>query len=236
MRYALLAATALTVMASAAHAQVVVIDPAVLVKDATTALDAAQEVENGYTQIKAVIHGNGFAGLVPGLSSGIASNPLASIGNPASLMSGIGGAGGLSGLFSQFSGQVMTYQPTGNDPEAQMLVQRANAATGQLAVAQQSLNGVSSRLTQLPQLVGSLLGTADIENSVDANTRVNAEQMTQSAQATQLQALAIYQQGEANAERVREELTARQNANQLVSQSQTAADNAAAGNVTLVTN
>jgi hypothetical protein len=236
VRYALLAATALVALAPAAHAQVVVLDPAVLMKEATTAVNTAQEVENGYKQITAMIHGNGFAGLVPGLNGGLIANPLGTAGNTASsLMSGIGTGGGLSGLFNHFAGQVKTYQPTGNDPEAQMLQQRANAAAGQLAVAQQYLNGTGSRLSMLPQLANSIGGTADIKDAIDANTRVNTEQMTQGAQSAQLQAMAIYQQAEANAECSREELTMRQGADELFSQAQTAANNAAAGNVSLVT-
>ena len=235
MRYALLMATALVALAPAAHAQVSVIDLKAIVQDVQIAKQTEQTVQNTATQIGAMIHGNGFAGLVPGLGSGIASNPLASAGNPASLMSGVGG-GGLSGLFNQFSGQVNTYQPVGNDPEAQMLQQRANAAAGQMTIGQQLLNGASSRLSQLPQLLTALGGTADIKDSVDANTRVNSEATTQGAQTAQAQALLIYQQGEANAERVREELTARQGADELVSQSQAAASAAAGGNVTLVNN
>jgi Type IV secretion system proteins len=236
MRYVLLAATALVALAPAALAQITVIDPAVLIKDATTALNTAQEVENGYKQITAMVHGNGFAGLVPGLGSGLTANPLGTAGTSASsLMSGIGTGGGLSGLFNQFAGQVKTYQPTGNDPEAQMLQQRANAAAGQLAVAQQYLNGTGSRLSLLPQLANLVGGTADIKDAIDANTRVNTEQMTQGAQTAQLQALSIYQQAEQNAQRSREELAMRQGADELVSQAQTAATNAAAGNVTLVT-
>ena len=235
MRYALLMATALVALAPAAHAQVSVIDLKAIVQDVQIAKQTEQTVQNTATQIGAMIHGNGFAGLVPGLGSGIASNPLASAGNPASLMSGVGG-GGLSGLFNQFSGQVTTYQPVGNDPEAQMLQQRAKAAAGQMTIGQQLLNGSSSRLSQLPQLLTSLGGTTDIKDSMDAATRVGAEQMTQGAQGVQAQALAIYQQGEANKERVQEELAARQSADQLVSQSQNAVNNAAAGNVTLVNN
>jgi hypothetical protein len=231
-------ATALIALAPAARAQVVTIDPTAIIQETKSAVNTLQEVKNGFTQINGMIHGNGFADLVPGLGSGIASNPLASLGTSgaASLMSGTGAGGGLSGLYNQFRGQVSTYQPSGNDPEAQMLQQRANAAAGQMAVGQQFMSGTSSRLTQLPQLLGALGSTADIKDSMDANTRVNAEQTTQGAQSAQLQALAIYQHGEDNAERAREELAMRKGADELVSRSQAAADDAAAGNVTLVHN
>ena len=219
MRYALLMATALVALAPAAHAQVSVIDLKAIVQDVQIAKQTEQTVQNTATQIGAMIHGNGFAGLVPGLGSGIASNPLASAGNPASLMSGVGG-GGLSGLFNQFSGQVNTYQPVGNDPEAQMLQQRANAAAGQMTIGQQLLNGSSSRLSQLPQLLTSFGGTADIKDSDGCHHSRRCRTMTQGAQGSRRRRWLIYQQGEANAERVRRNWPRGRAPIELVSQSQ----------------
>jgi len=227
------AATMLAGLCPAVHAQVIVFDPAAVSKDAQTAVNTAQEVKNGYTMIAGTIHGNGFASLIPGLGSSLSSNPLGGLGGSAtSLMSGTN-TGGLGGLFNQFLPQVQTYTPQGNDPEAQMLQQRAAAAAGQMSVAQQLTNGMSSRLSLLPQLMNTLGGTADVKDAVDANTRVSAEATTQGAQANQAQALLMYQQAEANAERSREELTARQSADEYAGQAQAAAADAEAGNVTM---
>jgi hypothetical protein len=236
MRYVLLATTALVALTSSAGAQVIVNDPPSLIKNAMVAVNTAQEVQNGYTMIKGVIHGNGFAGLVPGLGSGLAANPISALGGTASsVMSGTD-TGGLGGMFGHFLGQTKTYTPEGDDPEAEMLQQRASAAAGQMSVGQQFLNGTTSRLSLLPQLLGMLGVTNDLKDSMDANTRVNAEASTTAAQQTQLQALAIYQRGEEAAQRSREELAARKGADELVAHSRTAAANAEAGNVTLVTN
>lgn len=237
MRSILLATTALMAVASVAHAQIIVNDPPALIKDAVIAINTAQTVENGYKEISGIIHGNGFGigSLVPGLNSGLTTNPLAGV-NPTSMMSGLGGAGGLSGLLNQFSGQTMPFNPTGNDPEAVMLRQRAQAAAGQMAVGQQFMNGSTSRLSMLPQLGSSITNTADIKDSVDAGTRVNFEQTTQGAQQQQLQALAIYQQAEANAEASRRDLALRQSAEGLATSSQNAATAAGNGNISLVNN
>lgn len=221
----------------AARAQLVVIDPATLAKDGQIAVSTAQQVQNGIKEVGAMIHGNGFGSLVPGLSSGMATNPLgADAASATALMSGSGTGGGMSGLYSRFTSQAMPYNPTGDDPQAVMLRQRAQAAAGQMAVAQQFVNGSTNRLSLLPQLATALTGTADVKDAVDVNTRVNSEQMTQGAQQQELQALALYQQGEQNAQRSRVEIIWRQGADNYATKAQAAADAAAAGQVQLVTN
>ena len=235
----ILAAAAMVAVSVSARAQITVIDPAALIKDAYIVANTAQTVQNGYKEVSGIIHGNGFGigSLVPGLSSGVSANPLgADAATATALMSGSGTGGGMSGLFARFSGQTMPFAPTGSDPEAQMLTQRAQSAAGQMAVAQQFMNGSSTRLSLLPQLANALTGTADVKDAVDANTRVNAEQMTETAQSSQIQALAIYQQAEANAQRSREELAWRQGSEALAANAQTAANAAGTGRVSLVNN
>lgn len=239
-RTTLIAAAALAAAASTgARAQIITLSPAELAKDAVTAVNTGQDVVNTGRMVAGTIHGNGFGitTLVPLLGGALASNPLGNdAGAATSLMSGVGTGGGMGGLFNGFLGNTQTFQPTGGDPEAQMLTQRARAAAGQLAVGQQFMNSGTTRLSLLPGLLGAIGGTADVKDAVDANTRVAGEQMTEGAQSSQLQALQIYQQAEANAQASRRDLAWRQSAENMTRQSQAAADAAGGGQVSLVNN
>lgn len=228
MRRILLASTAIVaVSVSVAHAQVVVIDPKAIVQDTLTA-------EQTLETLKGIVHGNtfGIGSLVPGLNTGMAVNPLSGA-NPTAMMSGSSG-GSLASLMGQYNTVTTPFTPTGGDSEAQLLLQRASAAAGQLAVAAQAVSGTQSRLTSLPSLGDALSTTADEKAATDANTRVAYEGDVQGAQQQQLQALAIYQQAEANAERSRTELVARQGAECAAAQAQAEAQTAASGTLSIV--
>jgi type IV secretion system protein VirB5 len=161
-------------------------------------------------------------------------NPLPQITQLEGMLSGNGFTSQLGSLVQQFVHQNQAYAPTGTDWQAQEMLRSANITAGQMALGNQLYSSAQQRIEGLSQLEGSLATSSDPKETLDLIARSNIENGVAQAQALQGQSLFIMQQAQQQAEQQREAEALRQGADQLVTTAQSAANQAASGQVSLI--
>jgi hypothetical protein len=161
-------------------------------------------------------------------------NPLPQITQLEGMLSGNGFTGQLGSLVQQFVHQNQAYAPTGTDWQAQEMLRSANITAGQMALGNQLYSSAQQRIQGLSELEASLATSSDPKETLDLIARSNIENGVAQAQALQGQSLFIMQQAQQQAEQQREAEALRQGADQLVTTAQSAANQAASGQVSLI--
>ena len=253
------AVVAITACAAPASAQWAVFDGAAagnamqsLANDAYAAAQRLAQINNQIAQLvqlkatlAAVAHGNlaAVGDLVPQLGALGITNPFGDdMGALVQSMSGLAtSAGQLAGTVGQ-TGQLARnllntdqfYAARGSDFRATALLQAAQAAAYQKAVAQQALDATAKRIEALTQLRDRLGTTSTLKGSTDAVARMAGEQAMAQAQTNQLLAIQIMQRAQALTDQQRELQAWRCSAEALVARANGDAAAAAGGLVTLV--
>lgn len=201
-RLNLLIASSLVALCGTAHAQYVVVDPQQIAREAAEAGRNLSQLEQQFQQLKqsyqeavqtyfAVAHTPNLANLTPSLNTSGILNPLGSVGQVPSIMSG-STFGGFSSAASQFMSQNQYYAPSGSDPQAQEMNRESQSTAGVEAMAYTNLQSTQERINEMPALREEI-GAVNNEMDISAvNARIAADQddvQTLSAQAQQLQLL-----------------------------------------------
>lgn len=254
-----LACTALAVLASPARAQLITFDPTQalnalqgLMNDSAAAAQRLAQINNQIAQLvqlkatlSAVAHGNvaAVADLVPQLGAMGITNPFGDdMGGMVQSLSGLaasaGQLAGTAGQTSQLARSLLNtdqfYAASGSDFRASSLLQAAQAAAYQKAVAQQALDATAKRLQALTELRERLGTTSTLKGSTDAVARMAGEQAMAQGQTNQLLAIQIMQHAQALTDEQRELQAWRCSAEALVASANGSAAAAAGGMVTLI--
>ena len=252
MRKLLLATVAVGLMAPAARAQLVVVDPTNLTQNVTTAVQSLIAAEKRIAMIKnqidqlrqientvnALAHGNlsALGDVVPELNASGLMNPMGD--DTQTLMQALGGTALRLGDAGAAAQQVLNtdqfYMPRASDFRAASIAQSALAAAQQKALAAQMMQASHDRLVQTQRLRVAIETTPDAKASGDATLRMVGEGVQTQAQTNQLLATMIMQRAQEATERSRDEQAWRCSAEQLVSQATAASGAADGGQVQLV--
>ena len=246
MRRLLATASALTVfgLANSAHAQLQVTDPPTELNTAANVVQTINQVKNSaiqiqqfYTHLQAIIHGNyyAFGSLVPGLAAMGVVNPVTNLGSELTQMfQGMTlGSGTVGATAAKYLGQQRLYTPTGQDWQANEINADAAAAAAQYAAASTMLDASQNRIVQLPSLGTAIGGTHDIKDSMDAANRVGLEQVVQGEHTNQLLGLISLQMAQNNLHAAQREQAWRCSTDALAQDALTSANAAMSGTVQL---
>lgn len=179
-----------------AHAQVSVVDQGDIAQSITNTTREVDQAINQLNQLKQQYQllqniPNVATGMMQGLNSGYIQNPLPSVEQATSEISGVGNT--LNSYGQNFYNQNNQYAPIGSDPVANGMTQRATSLANIQGIAANNLESINERLNDLSEMKETLSGATDITQVSAINGRIQAENQAiqaQSAAAQNLQTMA----------------------------------------------
>lgn len=237
------AAGALTAcLAHPAHADLPVIDIASfeqLVQQAATEgqqlAQLAQVVSTGkgsllelQTLYSSLSHMTSVVQLAPTLLDENTIQALPQMVQVEGMLNGQGFTGTLAAQAQAMLSRMQTYRPTGTDPTAVQMNTAAQASAGQMVTAETIYNAQTTRLNGSQDLMASLGQSGDAKETADLQARATIENGYATAQGTQIQAVAVMQRAQEDAQREQQDQAWRQGSDSLLQQAQ-AAEAAAPG-------
>lgn len=216
IRIASVGAIALSLLPTAARAQMVVHDPVnftELVAELKQLRDEYLILKDSYQQLQYTTES--LQHLNPQsleTAPGLLSNAMRLPGSAAAEMPGLNFGANLSGYGQQFYTQNHVYTPEGDDWTAQEMRRRQYATANLQGEAQAGMERADERVASLAELENSIPAQPDVQAVSAVNARINAEHLYLANETANMQRLQLMEQTQARVDQQRDEQHGRQEA------------------------